>query len=315
MIVVTGGAGFIGSQLVAGLNKAGYDKIVVVDNLTNGHKFFNLVENSIVDYFDKYEFRDMLDAQAPICDEITAVFHQGACSITTEWDGQYMMDNNYSYSKVLFHFTQQKEIPFIYASSAAVYGLNTKFTEEKINEKPINVYGYSKLLFDNYIRSRSESIQSQVAGLRYFNVYGAGENHKESMASVMFHFNNQLNQNDEVKLFQGSHGYENGEQLRDFVFVEDVVSVNLWLLENPEVSGIFNVGTGKARSFNDVADLVIKWHGRGEKKYIPFPDRLLGSYQSYTQADLTALNAAGYKKNFQPIEQGVETYLHHLNNQ
>ena len=194
MIVVTGGAGFIGSQLVAGLNKAGYDKIVVVDNLTNGHKFFNLVEKSIVDYFDKYEFRDMLDAQAPICDEITAVFHQGACSITTEWDGQYMMDNNYSYSKVLFHFTQQKEIPFIYASSAAVYGLNTKFTEEKINEKPINVYGYSKLLFDNYIRSRSESIQSQVAGLRYFNVYGAGENHKESMASVMFHFNNQLNQ-------------------------------------------------------------------------------------------------------------------------
>ena len=150
MIVVTGGAGFIGSQLVAGLNKAGYDKIVVVDNLTNGHKFFNLVENSIVDYFDKYEFRDMLDAQAPICDEITAVFHQGACSITTEWDGQYMMDNNYSYSKALFHFTQQKEIPFIYASSAAVYGLNTKFTEEKINEKPINVYGYSKLLFDNY---------------------------------------------------------------------------------------------------------------------------------------------------------------------
>ncbi len=269
MIVVTGGAGFIGSQLVAGLNRAGYDRIIVVDNLKEGQKFFNLVEKSIIDYYDKYEFRDMVRNRGSLCNDIDIIFHQGACSITTEWDGQYMMDNNFTCSKELLHLSLEKKIPFIYASSAAVYGVNTSFQELKKNESPINIYGYSKLLFDNYVRSLSV-IETQVVGLRYFNVYGYGESHKGSMASVIMHFNNQLKQDGNLKLFEGSHGYANGEQERDFVYVDDAVDVNIWMMENRQLSGIFNVGTGTARTFNVVADEVVKWHGQGEKNIFLF---------------------------------------------
>ena len=188
MIVVTGGAGFIGSQLVAGLNEIGRGDILVVDNLENGRKFVNLVDKNIVDYFDKNEFRAMLRERRPECAEIKAIFHQGACSVTTEWDGRYMLDNNFTYSKELLHFAQERAIPFIYASSGAVYGVSTNFAEQPQNEKPVNVYGYSKLLFDNYVRSIKHALTTQVVGLRYFNVYGPGEAHKAGMASVVYHF-------------------------------------------------------------------------------------------------------------------------------
>ncbi len=313
MIVVTGGAGFIGSQLVAGLNQAGREDLIVVDNLSNGKKFSNLAANSIADYFDKTEFREMVKNRHPLLEHVEMIFHQGACSVTTEWDGRYMMDNNFTYSKELLHFCLEKSKPFIYASSAAVYGVNTTFAERVENENPVNVYGYSKLLFDNYVRRHGFAADSQVAGLRYFNVYGPGESHKGSMASVMFHFNNQLQQTDSVKLFQGSHGYQDGEQLRDFIFVEDVVKVNLWLKDMPSVSGIYNVGTGSANTFNQAANAVISWHGKGQIEFIPFPDSLKESYQSFTQADMTGLRRAGYDAEFTSLSDGVNTYMEALN--
>jgi ADP-L-glycero-D-manno-heptose 6-epimerase len=313
MIVVTGGAGFIGSQLVAGLNKLGREDILVVDDLTDGKKFENLVVNKIADYVDKIVFRSLIEKRDSVCDDIDFIFHQGACSTTTEWNGQYMMDNNYTYSKELLHFCLERSIPFIYASSAAVYGVNTKFSENFENEFPVNVYGYSKLLFDNYVRGLSADIKSQVVGLRYFNVYGAGEAHKKSMASVVFHFNNQIKETGELKLFEGSHGYADGEQLRDFITVDDIVNVNLWMMGNPKISGLFNVGTGKANSFNEVANLIIDWHGKGNIKYIAFPDTLNGSYQSFTKADLSDLRSVGCDYEFTLLNEGVNSYLDLLN--
>jgi len=313
MIVVTGGAGFIGSQLVVGLNKIGIEDILVVDDLTDGKKFENLVANKIADYIDKTDFRYLISERDQLCDEIELVFHQGACSTTTEWDGQYMMDNNYTYSKELLHYCLERSIPFVYASSASVYGVNTKFAEEQNNEHPVNVYGYSKLLFDNYVRKIKADIKSQVVGLRYFNVFGSGEAHKKSMASVIYHFNNQIKETGELKLFEGSDGYADGEQLRDFVFVDDVVNVNLWMMDNPEVSGIFNVGTGKANSFNAVANLVVDWHKKGSIKYIPFPDALKGSYQSFTEANLAKLRSTGCGYEFTSLKEGVDSYLNALN--
>lgn len=313
MIVVTGGAGFIGSQLVAGLNKIGIEDILVVDDLTDGKKFENLVSNKIADYIDKADFRYLIAERDQLCDDIEFVFHQGACSTTTEWDGQYMMDNNYTYSKELLHYCLERSIPFIYASSASVYGVNTKFSEEPENELPVNVYGYSKLLFDNYVRKLREDIKSQVVGLRYFNVFGSGEAHKKGMASVIYHFNNQIKETGELKLFEGSHGYADGAQLRDFVFVDDVVNINLWMMEHSQVSDIFNVGTGKANSFNDVANLVVDWHGKGSIKYIPFPETLIGSYQSFTEANLAKLRSTGCEYEFTSLKDGVNSYLDSLN--
>jgi len=313
MIVVTGGAGFIGSQLVSGLNKLGREDVLVVDDLSDGKKFGNLAVNTIADYMDKTEFRRLIADRNPLCDNIEFIFHQGACSTTTEWDGKYMMDNNYTYSKELLHFCLERSIPFIYASSAAVYGINTTFIEEPDNESPINVYGYSKLLFDNYVRAIMPDIGSQVVGLRYFNVFGPGEAHKKNMASVVYHFNNQINETGELKLFEGSHGYADGEQLRDFISVDDVVDVNLWLMSKPDVSGIFNVGTGQSNSFNDVANAVIDWHKKGKINYISFPDALKESYQSFTEANLLKLRSTGYDQEFTSIKDGVNSYLNILN--
>lgn len=313
MIVVTGGAGFVGSQIVSGLNEHGISDILVVDDLSNGRKFRNLVVNKIADYMDKTEFRTLIEKRDSLCDKFEFIFHQGACSATTEWDGQYMMDNNYTYSKELLHFSLEKSVPFVYASSAAVYGVNTVFLEDPSNESPINVYGYSKLLFDNYVRSIEKDIKSQVVGLRYFNVFGNGESHKKNMASVIYHFNNQIKDTGELKLFQGSDGYDNGEQLRDFVFVNDAVDVNLWFMDNVNVSGIYNVGTGKSNSFNNVANAVIDWHGKGEIKYIPFPEGLKGCYQSFTEANITKLRLAGYERQFTELEDSVSAYLKCLN--
>ena len=309
MHIVTGGAGFIGSNLVRHLGEKTGDDIVVVDDLSDGHKFVNIADLNIADYLDVEDFAYLLDSDPGYLDQVQSVFHEGACSATTEWDGRYMMRNNYGYSKNLLHHCLDKNIPFIYASSAAVYGGADAFVELPANELPLNVYGYSKLLFDQYVRRISCDAGQQVVGLRYFNVYGPREQHKGSMASVAFHFNNQLLQDDEVRLFTGSGGYADGEQRRDFVFVEDICALNLWFLEHRDVSGIFNAGTGKAQSFNDVAGAVIDWHGKGKKTYIPFPDHLKGAYQSYTEADLGKLRKAGCNIEFHDVATGVKSYL------
>ena len=311
MIIVTGGAGFIGSNQVKQLNEMGREDIIVVDDLTDGTKFKNIADCAIMDYIDKDEFLTKINRLAD--QHIDIIFHQGACSTTTEWDGKYMMENNYTYTKKLFKFCVKERIPFVYASSAAVYGGNEVFKETPENEAPLNVYGYSKLLFDQYVRQNQDKINSQVVGLRYFNVYGPREQHKGSMASVAWHLNNQIKETGKVKLFEGCDGYENGEQQRDFVYVGDVVNVNHWLMENPQVGGIFNLGTGSAQTFNDVANAVLAWHGEGELEYIPFPEHLIGRYQSYTEADISALRSAGYTNEFRTVEQGTREYLDLIN--
>jgi ADP-L-glycero-D-manno-heptose 6-epimerase len=312
VFVVTGGAGFIGSNLVRALAERGHDDIVVVDDLEDGHKFVNIADLPIADYLDKDDFLERLASDRRFGKGLDAIFHEGACSATTEWDGRYMMKNNYGYSQVLLHHCLERAVPYIYASSAAVYGGSAQFIEEPRCEGPLNVYGYSKLQFDRYVRRVAPNPSSQVVGLRYFNVYGPREQHKGSMASVAFHFNNQVLADGEARLFEGSDGYGDGEQLRDFVYIDDVCDVNLWFLDNPEVSGIFNTGTGRAQSFNDVAKAVIAWHGKGKIRYIPFPDHLKGAYQSYTQADLRQLRACGCDVEFRPVEEGVPAYLDQL---
>ncbi len=307
MIIVTGGAGMIGSNIVKALNEQGITDILVVDNLKDGTKFVNLVDLDITDYMDKEDFIASVMAGDDLGD-IEAVFHEGACSATTEWDGKYMMDNNYQYSKELLHFCLEREIPFLYASSAATYGgRNDNFIEERAYEQPLNVYGYSKMLFDHYVRQILPEANSQVCGFRYFNVYGPREGHKGSMASVAFHLNTQLNNGENPKLFEGSDNFK-----RDFIHVSDVAAVNLWFWKNG-VSGIFNCGTGRAESFQAVADAALAYHQKGQIEYIPFPDKLKGRYQDYTKADLTKLRAAGYDKPFKTVAEGVADYMAWLN--
>ncbi|MCP5089920.1 MAG: ADP-glyceromanno-heptose 6-epimerase [Gammaproteobacteria bacterium] len=312
MYIVTGGAGFIGSNLIRTLADRGHDNIVVVDDLEDGHKFVNISNLPIADYIDKDDFLQRLATDIGFARQITSIFHQGACSETTEWDGRYMMKNNYAYSQTLLHHCLEHHKPYIYASSAAVYGGSKTFVEDPIFEDPLNVYGYSKLQFDRYVRLTAAKPASQVVGLRYFNVYGPREQHKGPMASVAFHFNNQILEDGEARLFSGTDGYADGEQLRDFVYVDDICDVNLWFLDNPQVSGIFNAGTGRAQTFNDVANAVIKWHGEGKIRYVPFPEHLEGAYQSFTEADLTQLREAGCDVEFRPVESGVKDYLDQL---
>ena len=308
MIIVTGGAGMIGSNIVKSLNDNGFNDILVVDNLKDGKKFKNLVDLDITDYMDKEDFITQIMAGDDF-GTIDAIFHEGACSATTEWDGKYIMMNNYEYSKEVLHFCIEREIPFLYASSAATYGDTDTFVEEREYEGALNVYGYSKQQFDNYVRrlwadaeAHGETV-SQITGFRYFNVYGPREQHKGSMASVAFHLNNQMNAGEDPKLFERSDEFK-----RDFVYVGDVAAVNLWFLENG-VSGIYNCGTGRAEPFRAVADAVIKHHGKGEVQSIPFPEHLKGAYQEFTQADLTKLGAAGCDVEFKSVADGVAEYM------
>jgi ADP-L-glycero-D-manno-heptose 6-epimerase len=311
MIVVTGGAGFIGSNIVAALNAAGHENILVVDDLSDGTKFVNIADLEISDYVDMNEFLSRIKAGANV-GRVSAIFHQGACSDTTEWDGRLMLDNNYEYSKHLLNYSLARQIPFLYASSASVYGDGSVFNEDPVNERPLNLYAYSKTLFDRYVRRHLPDARSQVVGLRYFNVYGPREQHKGKMASVAWHFDRQLGETGIARLFEGCDGYGNGEQRRDFIYVADIAAVNLWLHDSPGVSGIFNLGTGKSQTFNDVARAVIDFHGRGKIEYIPFPANLQGRYQSFTEADMSALRAAGYDQPFRTVEQGVGEYLAQL---
>lgn len=312
MIIVTGGAGFIGSNVVKALNARGRQDLLVVDNLTSNIKFKNLVDCEIADYLDKEACLKKLTTGEEFPRAIEAIFHLGACSNTMETDGHYMMQNNYEYSKILLHYCIERGIPFIYASSAAVYGAGKIFKEERQYEAPLNIYGFSKFQFDQYVRSLSANAKNQIVGLRYFNVYGPRENHKGSMASVAFHFNNQIKKDGVLKLFEGSDGYGPGEQRRDFVYVDDVVAVNLWFWDHPDKSGIFNVGTGNSESFQDVANAVIKSNKKGNIEYIPFPENLKKSYQSFTQADLTQLRAVGCDVSFRNVAEGVKKYLNEM---
>lgn len=312
MIIVTGGAGFIGSNIVKGLNERGRNDILVVDDLTDGTKFRNIADCDIADYWDKDDFLNHIQAGRSFGKPVDAILHQGACSATTEWDGRYMMKINYDYSKVLLHYCLERQIPYLYASSASVYGEGPVFKESPEYEQPLNVYGYSKFQFDQYVRRLLPQALTQVVGFRYFNVYGPREQHKGSMASVAFHLNNQIIKDGKARLFAGSDGYGDGEQRRDFIYVGDVVAVNLWFLDHPDKSGIFNLGTGRCQSFNDVARAVIKHHQRGEIEYIPFPDHLKGRYQSFTEADMSALRAVGYEAPFKTVEQGVAEYMQWL---
>ena len=328
MIIVTGAAGFIGSNLVHALNARGETDIVAVDNLTRADKYRNLVDCEIADYLDKQALLDRLaDGRVG---PVRAILHQGACSDTMESDGRYMMENNFRYSLALLEYAAARGIPYIYASSAAVYGGSERFVEDRACERPLNVYGYSKFLFDQVVRRRLPALRSQVVGLRYFNVYGPRESHKARMASVAFHNFNQFRAEGKVRLFDGWDGWAAGAQTRDFIHVDDVVAVNLHFLDHPGASGVFNVGTGRAQPFNDVASTVVntlrglrgeralpleELVALGEIEYIPFPDALKGKYQSYTQADVTRLRAAGFGAPFATVQQGVERYVKWLASQ
>lgn len=321
-VVVTGAAGMIGSNLVHGLNGIGINDVIAVDDLTDGPKYRNLMGAQLIDYFDKSEFYARY-AKGEF-GQVDAIFHEGACSDTMEHDGRFMMETNYRCSKGLLDAAQAQGTRLLYASSAATYGGSASFVEMPAFEQPLNVYGYSKLLFDNVVRRMLPHSKAQVVGFRYFNVYGPREQHKGRMASVAFHHFNQFRETGKVRLFGEYGDYGPGQQSRDFVSVGDVVAVNLWFLQHPDVSGIFNLGTGRAQPFNDVAlatvntararkgeaalplDALVE---QGLIEYVPFPEALVGKYQSFTQADLNELRGTGCDHAFADVATGVASYF------
>ncbi len=324
-IVVTGAAGFIGSNIVRGLNARGITDVIAVDNLTQADKFRNLVDLQIADYVDKTEFYEAF-AHGRF-GAVDSVFHEGACSDTMQHDGRYMMSNNYAASRMLLEACIERGTRLLYASSAAVYGAGERFSELPEHEHPLNVYGYSKLLFDQLVRRRLHGARSQIAGFRYFNVYGPGERHKGRMASVAWHHYQQFRERGRVELFGAYGGYGPGEQKRDFVLVDDVVAVNLWFFDHPRHSGVFNLGSGRAQPFNDIAHAVVNaLRARAGQQeltlqqmiderlvsYIDFPDALRGKYQCFTQAELHALRSVGCDHAFADVERGVRSYIERL---
>lgn len=311
MFIVTGGAGFIGSNVVKALNRRGVTDILVVDNLSRSEKFRNLADLTIRDYMDKREFRQRLDT-GTFDVRAEAILHNGACSDTMEGDGRYMLDNNFGDSKALLSYALKQRIPFVYASSAATYGASPSFAVDPSNERPLNVYGWSKLVFDQHVRPLLPYVESTVVGLRYFNVYGPREQHKGRMMSVLHQLLRQLRETGVCRLFEGTDGYGNGEQVRDFVFVDDIVDIDLFFAGGPVRRGIFNAGTGQARSFNAIAQTLIRLLGQGRIEYIPFPETLRGKYQSFTQADVAGLREAGYTKPFTSLEDGIARTLAEL---
>ncbi len=303
MFVVTGGAGFIGSNIIKELNNRGITNIMVVDNLKRSEKHKNLNPLHFEDFIDKEDFFNNLNSFRK--SGIETIFHEGACSDTTESDGKYMMKNNYEYSKNLLNFSIENNINFIYASSASVYGDGRNgFYEDRKCENPLNIYAFSKFLFDQYIRNVIPRTKIQIVSLRYFNVYGPQENHKGRMASVIYKFHHQITESGKMKLFKGS-----GNFLRDFVYVDDIVKVNLFFLDNPQKRGIFNCGTGKAESFLKIAEIMRRLYKNATIEFIPFPEDLKNKYQTFTEANLTLLRKIGYKEEFTPLEKGIEKYV------
>ena len=324
-IVVTGAAGFIGSNIIKGLNARGIDRVIAVDDLTQGDKFNNLADLQLLDYQDASDF--YVKFEAGYFGKVQAVFHEGACSDTMEQDGRYMMDNNYRVSCQLAQSCQDQGTRLLYASSAATYGGSDTFRETPEFEKPLNVYGYSKLLFDQRMRQlhgeRFENSPNQLVGFRYFNVYGPREQHKGRMASVAFHQFHQFQAEGHVKLFDQYGGYAAGAQERDFIYIDDVVAINLWFFDHPQIKGLFNLGTGRAQAFNDVALAVVRSLSdrtfdlpraveQARIRYTAFPDALRGKYQCYTQADLSWLRQVGCEHEFADVATGVAHYMRNL---
>lgn len=302
MIILTGGAGFIGSNLLSALNAKGVTEVLVVDRSKESNR--HLRDLRFSDFMEPQEFARAIEGKK-LPEKIEAIFHQGACADTTCDDGSYMIENNFTFSKLILNFALSRRVPLVYASSAAVYGTSRAFTPSRENERPLNLYALSKLAFDNHVRSLAPKFESTVAGLRYFNVYGPRESHKGKMASMVYRLYRQLKTSGVAQLFESTDEYADGEQRRDFVFVSDVVRVNLALTEGPVRNGIFNVGSGESRTFNDVARTIIARLGAGKIEYIPFPRHLAGRYQSFTQAELSALRNAGYGEPFSTLENGI----------
>ena len=311
MIIVTGGAGFIGSCVVRTLNDAKINDVVIVDDIASSEKWKNIRNKKFLKYIHKSEFL----AELPKLENVTAIIHMGACSSTTEKDFDYLYTNNFEFTKSLWNYCAEKQISFIYASSAATYGDGSRGFDDKANIDellPLNGYGYSKQLFDQWVKHQAKIFPAQHVGLKFFNVYGPNEYYKGSMASMIFHGFNQLMTDGEIRLFKSyKNEYPDGGQLRDFVYVKDICSVIMWLLDNHEVSGLFNVGTGRAQSFQELAEAVIRnsAHRGGGIKFIDMPEHLKGKYQYYTQADMTKLRDAGYTKEFMSLEEGVKDYV------
>jgi ADP-L-glycero-D-manno-heptose 6-epimerase len=308
MQIVTGAAGFIGSNLVRRLNEAGIEDVLAVDDLSQGDKFLNLRDLAIADYMDHREFRERV-RRGSLDVKATALYHQGACADTTESDGRFMMDNNYTYSQELLHWCLARKVPMVYASSASVYGGTRECSEIPACEAPLNVYAYSKLQFDRYVRRLPRPVHSTVVGLRYFNVYGPNETYKGKMSSMVHQLYHQIESTGVARLFDGTDGYDPGEQRRDFVFVGDIVDVNHHFATGPKADAIVNCGTGIDRSFNDIARTLIKVLGKGRLEYIPFPDQLKGKYQSFTRSDITRLREAGYARPFATLEEGIARFV------
>ncbi len=314
MIIVTGGAGFIGSNIVKALNERGRKDILIVDNLGKTEKYKNLIGLKFLDYVQREDFLRFVVEDEIDANDIEVIFHDGACSDTMEYDVNYMIKMNYEYSKELFHYCADNEIEFIYASSASTYGGGENgFREIETCENALNPYAFSKLLFDRYVRQNLREVESKVVGLRYFNVFGPQEFHKGRMASIAFQMYNQIKKSGVIKLFKGTDGYADGEQRRDFIYVKDVAKVNLWCFENEIANGVYNCGTGNATTFNTVAQAVISALGKGEIEYIDFPETLQGKYQSFTQADTKKLLNAGYDGGFTNINEAVQEYCNFLN--
>lgn len=313
MIIVTGGAGFIGSNIVKALNERGRSDILIVDNLGKGEKYKNLIGLKFYDYIHRDDFlRMIIDGEFDDYG-IEVIFHEGACSDTMEYDVNYMIKTNYEYSRELFNFCADNEVDFIYASSASTYGDGENgFREIPTCENALNPYAFSKLLFDRYVRENLQDIENKVIGLRYFNVFGPQEFHKGRMASIAYQMYKQIKSSGVIKLFKGTDGYKDGEQCRDFIYVKDVAKVNLWCFENEIANGVYNCGTGNATTFNALAQAVISALGKGEIEYIDFPKELEGKYQSFTQADTRKILNAGYDEGFTNINDAVKDYCQFL---
>lgn len=312
MIVVTGGAGFIGSAIIWQLNQRGEEKIIIIDELGTDDKWKNLVGLKFSDFMNKDEFiKRVKEENVPF--DITTVIHMGACSATTEKDADYLMRNNFQYSLELCRYCLPRRARFIYASSAATYGDGSNgYVDDENNLsllKPLNMYGYSKHLFDLWLKKNK--ILDKVAGLKFFNVYGPNEYHKDDMRSVVHKAYEQIRDTGKVKLFKSNHpDYKDGEQKRDFIYIKDAVDMTFFFLDNPDKNGIYNVGTGNARTWNDLVSAIFKAMGKPVNiEYVNMPEGIKNKYQYFTQAELKKINDAGYNKPITCIEDGVDDYV------